>query len=329
MKIGVYLENKKPNTLASVGLELISESRRQLDTKNVEIVGVWIGSNLEETYIKQISASGANRLIVCENEELLNYDTIRYTKILEDIHNNEHFDILLIGSSIIGRDLAPRLSARLKTGLTADATKLNFELKEESILLLATRPALGGNLFATIICPKTTPQMATIRPGVFAYSIEYKNNLIIDKHNYTSTVSLVKILKLEKKLGNDFDLTKAQLIISGGRGVANNFNKIVELANLLGVEYASSRALVDLGINTKNRLVGQTGTTVRPKIYLCFGISGAIQHIAGMDKSERIIAINNDPLAPIFDVADVGIVADANLVLSELLSRVKKHKENM
>jgi len=327
-KIAVFLENKKPNILASVGLELLSETKRIIHDEVVEIVGIWFGSNLTLDQQALVQKTGAHKLILIENEELYDYDTQRYTTNLEAICKKENFDVLLIGSSILGRDLAPRLSARLKTGLTADATKLDFELTDDKLTLLATRPALGGNIFATIICPRTTPQMATIRPNVFKVSSEYNSHLIRQVEQYTPVKAMLEIVKKTPAKAASVDLTKAKLIISGGRGVADKFESIKELAGVLNTEYASSRALVDGGVSPRSRLVGQTGTTVQPKVYLSFGISGAIQHLAGMDKSDMIIAINNDPTANIFEVADVGIVSDAKEVLPLLINRIKEIKES-
>jgi electron transfer flavoprotein alpha subunit len=327
-KVAVFLENKVPNAISSVGLELISESRRVLGDSVVEIVGIWLGESLSALDQSRIQKAGANRLILVSHKDLFDYDTDRYARTLALVEQKEHFDVLLIGSSIIGRDLGPRLSAKLQTGLTADATKLDFDLSDDKLLLLATRPALGGNLFATIICPKTTPQMATIRPGVFRVSNEHNSHMKMESFEYVPVSSRVQIISSKPKTSESVDLTKAKLIVSGGRGVSRNYDLIKELASALDTEYASSRGLVDMGVTERPRLVGQTGSTVRPIIYLAFGISGAIQHLAGMDKSDMIIAVNNDESAPIFDVADIGIVGDANEILPLLIKRIKEYKEN-
>ncbi|MDR2828518.1 MAG: electron transfer flavoprotein subunit alpha/FixB family protein, partial [Acholeplasmatales bacterium] len=285
-KIAVFLENKEPNVLSNVGLELLSEVKRIVTSTDIEIHALWLGAKLDDDIISKVASVGANKLIAVENSLLEDYDTIKYACNLAYINNQEKYDILLIGSSLIGRDLGPRLSAKLRTGLTADATSLEVEETEEKISLLATRPALGGNIFATIICPKTLPQMATIRPGVFKIDdTKHFDTLVVKYPYFVVADNRVKIVSKACKVGSNVDLTKAKLIISGGRGVASNFDKIIELASLLEVDYASSRALVDTKVSSKEHQVGQTGVTVAPKIYLSFGISGAIQHLAGMDKS--------------------------------------------
>jgi electron transfer flavoprotein alpha subunit len=325
-KIGVFLENKIPNVLANVGLELLSETNKQLAGNDYELYGIYLGEKISKEDLSKVAATGTSKLIVCKDRDLNDYDTDRYAVHLQNINEKYKFDVLLIGSSLIGRDLGPRLSAKLKTGLTADATKLDFEVTPEKITLLATRPALGGNIFATIICPKTVPQMATIRPGVFKIETSQKNALDILEFPYTPISSRVHIINKLPKPNKSVDLQKAKLIISGGRGIADSYDQVIELANLLGVEYASSRALVDTHVTEKARQVGQTGQTVSPLIYLSFGISGAIQHIAGIEKSDQIIAINNDSTAPIFEVADVGIVSDAKEILPKLIKRIKELK---
>ncbi|MDR2867373.1 MAG: electron transfer flavoprotein subunit alpha/FixB family protein [Acholeplasmatales bacterium] len=325
-KVAIFLENKLPNVIASVGLELISETKRIVSDIDVEVVGIWLGESLTLEQQTRIQRAGANRVILVEHHDLYDYDTDFYANTLQKIAQSENFDILLLGSSLIGRDLGPRLSAKLRTGLTADATKLEIEIVEDKLTLFATRPALGGNIFATIICPRTIPQMATIHPGVFKVSEDYNAHLIVEKFAYESRPLRVNILKRIPKIHQAVDLTKAKLIVSGGRGVADKYYLIKELAALLQVEFASSRALVDAQIAPRAHLVGQTGTTVQPLIYLSFGISGAIQHLAGMDKSDKIIAINIDPNASIFEVADIGIVSDAKELLPLLIKRIKDIK---
>jgi len=326
-KVAVFLENKLPNVLANVGLELVSEVRRVIGDQIVEVVGIWFGGELTLEQQSKIQKAGANRVILVQHEELYDYDTDRYSLTLYNIAKNENFNVLLIGSSIVGRDLAPRLSAKLATGLTADATSLAFVHKEDQLFLEATRPALGGNIFATIVCPRTLPQMATIRPGVFKASETFNNHLKVDHYQYQHIPLRVKILKRIPKKNKGVDLSKAKLIVSGGRGVIDKYNLVKELASILNTDYAASRALVDNNIVPRSHLVGQTGSTVMPHIYMAFGISGAIQHLAGMERSDYIIVVNNDPSAPIFEVADLGIVSDAKETLKFLIDDIKKIKE--
>ncbi len=322
----VFIEQRN-GKLCSVGLELLSEAKRLLDNR-VTITAILATGKVEDEDLKSISSCGAHEIITIEDKKLEIYDTTYYADALTQVIKANDFDVFLIGSTLLGRDLGPRLSARLDTGLTADATVLEFEESEDNLQLFATRPALGGNLFATIICPNTKPQMATVRPGVF--SIAVQNNQKVEVKPFKAEFkreSKVKVLDIKVAESKHVDLTKAKLIISGGRGVATMFKTLKEIAEITGGEVAASRAVVDSSIQPKDRLVGQTGSTVRPSVYVASGISGAIQHIAGMDKSELIIAINTDPNALIFNIADVSIIADANKVLPLLRDEVLAIKE--
>lgn len=324
----IFVE-KRNQVLCNVGLELISESKRLLKHDH-KVVALYLTSDIKDEEIIALSNAGADQIIIYQNELFKTYDTAIYTKALENIVKTYHFDCLLLGSTLLGRDLGPRLSARLHTGLTADATILAFETENDELRLLATRPALGGNLFATIICPETKPQMATIRPGVFPVDFYENHQAELIYFNQVLNVNpSVQILNIEKTEKSHTDLTKAKLIVAGGRGVQKSFSTLKDIASLVGGELAASRAIVDQAIEPKDRLVGQTGTTVRPQVYLASGISGAIQHVSGMDKSELIIAINTDPDALIFDIADVSIISDANQVLpilKEELSHQHQHE---
>ncbi len=322
----VFIE-KRNHKICSVGLELLSESKRLLKDSGEKIVAIYLTKNKSQEDLDKLHSCGADQIIVFEHPLFDIYDTTYYTKALELIIKAYDFDCLLIGSTLIGRDLGPRLSARVHTGLTADATILAFESNEDKLSLLATRPALGGNLFATIICPNNKPQMATVRPGVFSIeSFELEQKEVIDFKGELNLTSSIEILsKIENKEAH-VDLTKAKLIIAGGRGVATMFPTLKAIATLTGGEVAASRAVVDQNIEPKDRLVGQTGSTVKPSVYVASGISGAIQHMSGMDKSEMIIAINIDPSALIFDVADVSIIADANKVLPLLKEEIENIK---
>lgn len=314
-KIGIFVEQRARKVLP-VGLELISEVHKQIGTHDVEIVAIVLTPSLDEENLNKIKNAGVNRIIVLKNDHFLRYDTHEHSVVLRELLKAEDFDVFLLGSTLIGRDLAPRLSAYLHTGLTADATILNFSFDNDKFTLLATRPALGGNLMATIICPEHKPQMATIRPGVFSiYHNPLPSVAIEEKDVKIQTPSKVRLIETTPLVKKGPDLTKAKMIVAGGRGVAKKIKELQKVTTLLGAEFAASRAVVDAGIVERERLVGQTGTTVKPSVYLAMGISGAIQHVAGMDNSELIIAVNNDPNATIFSIADVSIVTDAHDVL--------------
>ena len=313
-KIGIFVEQKHGRILP-VGLELISEVVKQVGTQEVEIIAVVVTDQLDQENIDKIKQTGPTKVIIVKNSRFKEYDTGDYKEALELVIKQEDFDVLLLGSTLLGRDLAPRLSARVHTGLTADATILEFGF-EQKLELLATRPALGGNLMATIVCPNHRPQMATIRPGVFSIYHAPKTDVeIIEIHIKLTAQSKVRRIRSTPLVKKGPDLTKAKMIVAGGRGVATKFHELHQIADLLGAEVAASRAVVDAGKVEKDRLVGQTGTTVKPSVYLALGISGAIQHISGMDKSELIIAVNNDPSASIFNIADVSIISDAHKVI--------------
>lgn len=326
--IAIFIESRNQK-ICSVGLELLSETKRLLKDTDHKIVALYLTDQKKDEDINRLETCGADQIITYVDPQFHTYDTIIYTKGLENIIKAYDFDVLLLGSTLIGRDLGPRLSARVHTGLTADATLLEFETSEERLNLLATRPALGGNLFATIICPNNKPQMATIRPGVF--SIEAFDNKA-EKILFEEEIlikSKVEILSKKVNAEAHVDLTKAKLIIAGGRGVATMFSTLTDIAYLTGGEVAASRAVVDQNIEPKERQVGQTGVTVRPSVYVASGISGAIQHMSGMDKSEMIIAINTDPDALIFNVADISIIADANKVLPLLKEEIQLIKHQL
>lgn len=327
--IAIFIERRNQK-LCSVGLELLSEAKRLLKDSNSEIVALYLTDQKSNEDILRLENCGADVILTYEHKAFKTYDTLIYTKALENIIKSYDFDCLLLGSTLIGRDLGPRLSARVHTGLTADATILEFEHLENQLNLLATRPALGGNLFATIICPDHRPQMATVRPGVFSietFRLNKAKEITFDQEINIETS--VTILSRKKNETSHVDLTKAKLIIAGGRGVATMFPMLKDIAVITGGEVAASRAVVDQNIEPKDRLVGQTGSTVRPSVYLASGISGAIQHMSGMDKSEMIIAINTDPDALIFNVADISIIADAHKVLPLLKQEIELIKHQL
>jgi electron transfer flavoprotein alpha subunit len=253
-----------------------------------------------------------------------------YTKVLSEVISANKPEIVLIGATAIGRDLAPRVSARIYTGLTADCTSLDID--EENKNLLMTRPAFGGNIMATIVCPDHRPQMSTVRPGVMTIC-EKDESRIGDIKEFKVKLSEkdvnVEILEVVKEEKERINIEEADVLVSGGRGIGqpDNFKMLKELADLLKGQVSASRAVVDAGWIDRDHQVGQTGKTVRPGLYIACGISGAIQHLAGMEESEFIVAINKDPGAPIFEVADVGIVGDVNKVVPLLIEELKMSSE--
>lgn len=324
-KIAIFIE-KRQSKLVNAGLELLSETRRKVG-RSAYLVAILLANNVSDDDIAKVKTVGPDEIIIAEHDLLKEYDTHYFTSVLNDIASKHAFDVLLLGSTVLGRDLAPRLSARLHTGLTADATILDFDVTAERIQLLATRPALGGNLFATIICPKTLPQMASIRPGVFAIE-PFVNDAIKVTHHVVMLKkdSRVAIISRKKVKKDAVELSSARLIIAGGRGVAHKFHDVKQIASLVGGEAAASRAVIDANLEAKDRLVGQTGANVKPAIYLALGISGAVQHVSGMEKSELIIAVNTDPDALIFKVADVSLVCDAKEMMPLLIKKLQSVK---
>lgn len=328
------------NKISNISFELLGKAKQlaeSLDDKTV--TAVLIGSGVDGL-TDELAEYGADRVIVVDDPELKDYRTEPYTNALVSVVNEYKPEIVLIGATAIGRDLAPRTSARLATGLTADCTSLDIgdynmpptpgkpaEVRHQQLLM--TRPAFGGNTIATIACPENRPQMATVRPGVMQ-KIEPKKGakaeVIHFNPGFTPNDCYVEILKAVKEVSSVADIQDAKILVSGGRGVGSkeNFKMLEDLAEVLHGSVSCSRAVVDAGWEPKELQVGQTGKTVRPKVYFAIGISGAIQHVAGMEESDLIIAINNDPSAPIFDVADYGIVGDLHKIVPLLTEDIKK-----
>ena len=311
-------------------MELLGAGRKLANKLGVELSAVLLGSGVD-FICEELVHYGADKVIYVEHKLLQNYTTDGYTKVITDLINERKPEIMLIGATNIGRDLAPRVAARLNTGLTADCTKLDID--EEQKILLQTRPAFGGNIMATIVTPKHRPQMATVRPGVMKkMEKDEKRKGVIEKveaqlSDEDLRVKVEQVVKSTKQIVN---LVEAEYIVSGGRGLGGpeGFKLMEELASALGGVVGSSRAAVDAGWISHDHQVGQTGKTVRPKVYIACGISGAIQHLAGMQNSDCIIAINKNPDAPIFSVADYGIVGDLYKVVPMLIEEVKKLKEH-
>ena len=294
-----------------------------------KVTAVLIGHDVKNL-AQELVEFGADKVLVVDRPELKLFDTEAYTQVLNSVITTEKPEIVLFGATTLGRDLAPRVSSRLATGLTADCTKLEL-LKDKERQLGMTRPAFGGNLMATIVSPDHRPQMATVRPGVMKKiaKLEGREGQIVDFSVELDTSKLkVKVLEVVKEGGNKVDISEAKILVSGGRGVGakQNFELLEDLAKEIGGIVSSSRAQVDAGNMPHDRQVGQTGKTVRPEVYFACGISGAIQHVAGMEESEFIIAINKDRFAPIFSVSDLGIVGDLHKILPILTEEIKKYK---
>lgn len=322
----VFVE-QRGGVIQPVAFELIGKARELADALGEKVVALFPGCGIKAEAQTLIEA-GADQVIVMDAPELKDYLTEQYSQAIHQAIMHFMPSIVLIGATTIGRDLGPRLSARLETGLTADCTKL--EISEEKELMM-TRPAFGGNLMATIMCTEHRPQMSTVRPGVMRRRELDKNRKgeVVDfAVKFDASKFNVKLLETVKNEGNQVDITEAKILVSGGRGVQNTegFAKLQQLADVFGskAQVSSSRAMVDAGVMDHDRQVGQTGKTVRPNLYLACGISGAIQHLAGMEESELIIAINKDKFAPIFSVADLGIVGDLHKIVPMLTERLKK-----
>lgn len=323
--VWVFAEQREGVLMGTVA-ELLGEGRKLADKRAVELTALLLGSDVA-ALSDELAAYGADRVIIVDHPLLKEYTTDGYTKIISDLINERKPEILLIGATNIGRDLGPRLSARLYTGLTADCTKL--EIDEETGRLLQTRPAFGGNVMATIITPNHRPQMSTVRPGVMKkaeYDPDRKAAVEHVQADIENGMIRTNVVETIKELKQQVNLIDADIIVSGGRGVGGEagFELITALANALNGVVGASRAAVEAGYITQDHQVGQTGKTVRPKLYFACGISGAIQHLAGMQNSECIVAINKDPDAPIFKVADYGICGDLHKVIPMLLDELKQ-----
>ena len=352
--IWVFCE-QRDGKLMNTDFELVSEGRKLADKRGCKLVGVLLGDNVQGI-AKELGGYGADKVIVCEDPALKVYTTDAYTKVLCEVAMDKKPEVILIGASNIGRDLGPRCAARLHTGLTADCTHLDIDmngyltyLKEgstidvdsvkwnmEDVNLKMTRPAFGGHLMATIICPRFRPCMSTVRPGVMKKA-EFNQakadacEIEIVKPTVSDADIEAKVLEVVKEAKEQVDLIGADVIVSVGRGINKDVEKGIELAQQLadafgGGVVGSSRALVDAGVITADHQVGQTGKTVHPKVYVALGISGAIQHKAGMQDSELIIAVNKNETAPIFDVAGYGICGDLFKVVPMMIDAINAAK---
>ena len=335
---GVYVfAEQVDNKLSGIAFELLGKAKDLATDLNAEVAAVLIGSEVKGL-ADELAAYGADKVIVVDDPELKEYRTEPYAHALASVIEKYKPEIMLVGATAIGRDLGPRVSARVKTGLTADCTQLeigDFPInavagkEQKHNQLLMTRPAFGGNTIATIACPDNRPQMATVRPGVMQKIAKIEGaKANVEEYNpgFTPDNKYVEIMEVVKSVSETVDIMDAKILVSGGRGVgsAENFKILEDLAEALGGEVSCSRAVVDNGWKAKDLQVGQTGKTVRPQVYFAIGISGAIQHVAGMEESDLIIAINKDETAPIFDVADYGIVGDLNKIVPELTKQIKE-----
>lgn len=322
----VFVETNEDGTAKNVGIELLAPGKMMAGKQGGQLVAVVIGSGVDAA-VNDAATHGADKVIVVDGPEYKQYSTDAYAIALCTLVEKYGPTSMMIGATNNGRDLGPRVSCRLNTGLTADCTALDID--EESGNVAWTRPAFGGNLMATILCPDHRPQIGTVRPGVFKKSEAgaataeiVKEDIHVDASSIrTQILELIQDMESEK-----VDLEGAEIIVSGGRGVGGpeGFAPVKALADVLGATVGASRAAVDAGWIAHSHQVGQTGKTVGPKLYIACGISGAIQHLAGMSGSDCIVAINKDPDAPIFDVADYGVVGNLFEVLPVLTEEIKK-----
>ena len=337
---GVYVfAQQVDNEVSGIALELIGKGKDLAKDLDTDVTAVLIGSDVKGL-VDVLAEYGADKVIVVDDPELKEYRTEPYAHALASVINEFKPDVMLVGATAIGRDLGPRVSARVHTGLTADCTQLDIgdfpmvavpgkEQKHNQLLM--TRPAFGGNTIATIACPDFRPQMATVRPGVMQKAERVagaKAEVIEFNPGFTPDNKYVEILEVVKAVSDVADIMDAKILVSGGRGVGSpeNFKLLEDLADALGGTVSCSRAVVDSGWKPRDLQVGQTGKTVRPQVYFAIGISGAIQHVAGMEESDIIVAINKDENAPIFDVADYGIVGDLNKIVPALTEQIKAAK---
>ncbi len=337
---GVYVfAQQVDNVINSIAFELIGKGKDLAEALDTQVTAVLVGSNVKDL-ADELAEYGADKVIVVDDPELKEYRTEPYAHALSSVIEKYKPEIMLVGATAIGRDLGPRVSARIHTGLTADCTQLEIgdfpinpvpgkETKHNQLLM--TRPAFGGNTIATIACPDFRPQMATVRPGVMqkrARQTGVKANIEEFNPGFTPDNKYVEILEIVKAVTDTVDIMDAKILVSGGRGVGSqeNFKLLEDLAEAIGGTVSCSRAVVDAGWKPKDLQVGQTGKTVRPHVYFAIGISGAIQHLAVMEESDIIVAINKDETAPIFSVADYGVVGDLNKILPVLTEQIKAAK---
>jgi len=324
--VWVVAEHYK-NKINNVSFQLLSKGRELADNLQVNLTFVILGTDFDDE-LKEISLYGMDEIIYIKSPILKDYYSDLYTKVIKELVLENKPEILLIGATPTGRDFAPRVAKRLNAGLTADCTGLEVDLETRN--LLQTRPTYGGAIMATIRTPSSRPQMATVRAGIFKMpeKIKKKVNIRMVKYDFKEKDSVSKIVKVISKTRETVNLEDAKFIVAGGRGVGSKekFRIIEELAEVLDAELGGSRITVELNWLDPDRQIGQTGKTVTPKLYIACGISGAIQHIVGMENSEIIVAINKDPNAPIFNWAHYGVVGDLHEIIPVLIDEIKKIK---
>ncbi len=330
--VWVFAEQQE-GKLSEVSLELLGRGRQLADTLSVKLAAALPGSGVKSLHSELISY-GADKVYLVDDPALKEYQSTSYAKALCELIAKYKPQIVLYGATPLGRDLAPRVASAMKSGLTADCTDLQIgdyvapvSKEEHKNLLLQIRPAFGGNIIATIVNPQRWPQMATVREGVMAMPApngKLKGELIQEHVKITPEELAITFLDRHRE-AKKVNLKASRVIVAGGAGVGSkdNFRLIWDLANVLGGAPAGSRAAVDLGFIDHDHQVGQTGTTVRPALYIAVGISGAVQHVAGMSESAKIVAVNNDPEAPIFQVAHYGIVGDLNETVPLLIKAIR------
>ena len=335
----VYCEITEEGHVADVSLELLSKGRKLANEINTQLEAVIIGNNLKDIE-KEVSPFGVDNVFIADDKRFFPYSTLPHASIVIKLFQEQKPEIALFGATSVGRDLAPRVASALRCGLTADCTSLEIGSHEDAKagqkydkLLYQIRPAFGGNIIATIINPETRPQMATVREGVMKKEItsnNYKTNITcLDVKNYVQDTDFVVEIIERQIEAQKVNIKGAQIIVAGGYGVGSkeNFKALYDLADAIGAEVGATRAAVDAGFVEHERQIGQTGITVRPKLYIACGISGAVQHRAGMDQSSKIISINNDPEAPINAIADYVITGNVMDVLPKMLNFYRKNSK--
>jgi len=323
----VYCEYRR-NSLAPVSLELLGIGRKLADTRGVRLTAVLLGHQTGDT-AERLIGHGADQVFRVDRPELAHFSEDNYADVLTAIIKEHKPEIVLAGATAIGRSFIPAVATNLNAGLTADCTKL--EIREEDGLLLQTRPAFGGNIMATIVCPAHRPQMSTVRPKVMKaqpYDAARKGEIMDYEPSVQQLASRISVLESVVSTESNVNIQEADVLVSGGRGLESDkgFALLTELAEVFGGNVSASRAVVDAGWISYPHQVGQTGKTVAPKLYIACGISGAVQHVAGMQSSETIVAINRDPHAPIFNVADFGLVGDLFEIIPKLIRRIEEKR---
>lgn len=324
----VFVEQRN-GTPAQVSLELLGKGRGLAEKLEVDVTAILIGHNVSEM-AEELICYGADRVIIADDPIVQDYRTEAYTEIIAEQVFKEKPEIMLIGATCLGRDLAPRVSARLNTGCTADCTELDID--KEMKVIVATKPFFGRDLMADIICPLHRPQMVTVRPGVMELKTQDRKRqgeLIYIDVNCKEEDIKVKVLETIRSVSDSISIEEADKVVAAGMGVGNKegFEMVKELAKLLGAQVGATSLPVDEGWISEDKKIGQTGKTIRPKLYIGCGVSGAIQHSAGMINSELIIAINTNPKADIFNFADYGIIGDINEIIPALIKELKSIKD--